>query len=110
MIMTNNNSYVHQDFVEEAIQELLASSRILEVYNKAQLRVINPLSVSVQTSGKKRLILDLGKVNQCLYKQKFKFEDHKHAWAISGQVIFSPSLVSKVDTTTLKYYLTTEST
>ena len=35
MIMTNNNSaYVHRDFVEEAIQELLASSRILEVRNK----------------------------------------------------------------------------
>jgi len=82
MIMTNNNSaYVHSDFVEEAIQELLASSRISEVHNKAQLHVINPLSVSMQASGKKRLILDLRKVNQCLYKQKFKFEDYKQALA-----------------------------
>ena len=82
MIMTNNNSaYVHRDFVEEAIQELLASSRISEVHSKAQLHVINPLSVSVPASGKKRLILDLRKVNQCLYKQTFKFEDYKHALA-----------------------------
>ena len=82
MVMTNNNSaHVHRDFVEEAIQELVESSRISEVRNKAQLHVINPLSVSVQASGKKRLILDLRKVNQCLHKQKFKFEDYKHAIA-----------------------------
>ena len=82
MIMTNNNSaYVHRDFVEEAIQELLASSIISEVHSKDQFYVINPLSVSVQASGKKRLILDLRKVNHCLYKQKFKFEDYKHALA-----------------------------
>ena len=63
MIMTNNNSaYVHRDFVEEAIQELLASSRISEVHSKDQLHVINPLLVSVQASGKKRLILDLRKL------------------------------------------------
>ena len=37
--------------------------------------------MSVQASSKKRLILDLRKVNQCLYKQKFKFEDCKHALA-----------------------------
>ena len=68
MIMTKNHSaYVNRDFVEEAIQELLASNRISEVHNKAQLHVINPLSVSMQASGKKRLILDLRKVNQCLY-------------------------------------------
>ena len=79
MIVTNNSAYVHQDFVEEAIQELLASSRISEVHSKDQLHVINPLLVSVQASGKKRLILR--KVNQCLYKQKFKFEDYKHALA-----------------------------
>ena len=82
MIMTNTHlAYVHRDFVGEAMEELLVSSGISEVHNKAQLRVINPLSVPVQASGKKILILDLRKVNQCLYKQKFKFEDHKHALA-----------------------------
>ena len=38
-------------------------------------RIVNPLSVSTQPSGKQRLILDLRHVNQCIYKQKFKCED-----------------------------------
>ena len=37
--------------------------------------VVNPLSVSIQSSGKKRLILDLRHVNQFIWKQKFKCED-----------------------------------
>ena len=38
-------------------------------------KVINPLSVSVQSCGKKRLILDLRYVNQHIFKQRIKFED-----------------------------------
>lgn len=34
--------------------------------------IVNPLSVSVQSSGKKRLILDLRHVNLYVFKQKFK--------------------------------------
>ena len=37
--------------------------------------IVNPLSVSVQSSGKKRLILDLRHINIHLYKQKFRCED-----------------------------------
>ena len=37
--------------------------------------IINPLSVSIRSSGKQRLILDLRHVNQFIYKQKFKCED-----------------------------------
>lgn len=71
LIQHNNNSaYLHRDFVNEAIQELLAGSRISEVKYKEELHVINPLSVSVQASGKKRLILDLREVNKCLYKKR----------------------------------------
>ena len=36
---------------------------------------VNPLSVSVQSSGKKRLILDLRLINKHLWKQSIKFED-----------------------------------
>ena len=43
--------------------------------SKFYLRVINPLSVSVQSCGKKRLILDLRCVNQYIFKQKVTFED-----------------------------------
>ena len=39
--------------------------------------VINPLSVSINFSGKKRLILDLRYVNGHVYKDKIKFEDWK---------------------------------
>ena len=74
MVQQNNNSaYRHKDFVQNLY-------RITEVH-KEHLRVRNPLSVSVQESGKKRLILDLRQVNKCLVKQKFKFENHTHALA-----------------------------
>ena len=41
--------------------------------------VVNPLSVSVQSGGKKRLILDLRHVNKHIWKEKFKFEDIRNA-------------------------------
>ena len=37
--------------------------------------MVNPLSVSVQLSGKKRLILDLRRVDFFANKSKIKFED-----------------------------------
>ena len=40
-------------------------------------RVVNPLSVSIDYSGKKRLILDLRYVNMHLYEDKIKFADWK---------------------------------
>ena len=45
------------------------------------LYVVNPLSVSVQANGKKRLILDLRHVNKYLIKRKVKYEDWKFALA-----------------------------
>ena len=41
--------------------------------------VVNPLSVSVQAKGKKRLILDLRYVNRHLQKKRIKYEDWKVA-------------------------------
>ena len=56
----NNLSAVNNSvFVTESIVALLASGRISE-FSKDSLHVINPLSVSTQSSGKRRLILDLG--------------------------------------------------
>ena len=57
----NRSSLVHAEFVEDAIRELLESGRVVEVY--VPPLVVNPLSVSVQATGKKRLILDLRYVN-----------------------------------------------
>ena len=75
----NRSAYMHGSFVNEAINDLLADNRVSEVQDAAQLHNINPLSVAVQPSGKKRLILDLRTINSCLKKYKFKYEDHKKA-------------------------------
>ena len=49
------------------------SKCVIEVESKPH--VISPLSVSTNSSGKKRLILDLRYVNKHLWKQSVKFED-----------------------------------
>ena len=73
-VATNSNSALKEsNFVESAISELLSLECITEVF--APPAVINPLSVSIQKSGKKRLILDLRHVNQYLFKSKFRCED-----------------------------------
>ena len=71
--MNNNSALQESEFVESAISELLCLECITEVF--APPAVINPLSVSIQKSGKKRLILDLRHVNQHLFKSKFRCED-----------------------------------
>lgn len=71
----NLSARKHQSFVNEAISELLKHNCIEEIHECPE--IINPLSVTIQSSGKKRLILDLRHVNQCVYKQKFKCEDMK---------------------------------
>ena len=78
-VTKNNLSAINNSvFVTESILDLLASDRISE-FSKDNLHVINPLSVSTQSSGKRRLILDLRFVNQFILKQKVKFEDYKTA-------------------------------
>ena len=61
------------DFVESAIQELLRVGSIVSCTCPPD--VVNPLSVFVQSSGKKRLILDLRHVNFFVKKSKIKFKD-----------------------------------
>ena len=41
--------------------------------------VVNPLRVSIQPNGKKRLILDLRYINNFLIKHRVKYEDWKIA-------------------------------
>jgi hypothetical protein len=65
--------------VQEAITELVntITGRVIQVDSVPQ--VVNPLSVAVQASGKKRLILYLRYVNKCLLKHKVKHEDWRVA-------------------------------
>ena len=58
-----------------AVLDLLKMNCIEELVEAPD--IVNPLSVSTQSSGKKRLILDLRHVNLYVYKQKFKCEDLK---------------------------------
>ena len=94
-VATNNNSALQESkFVESAISELLSLECITEVF--APPAVINPLSVSIQKSGKNRLILDLRHVNQYLFKSKFRCEDVSIAREVlnPGDFMFSFDLKS----------------
>ena len=74
----NNKSALNNaDFLTEAINELVAKNLVIEC--SCTPDIVNPLTVSVQTSGKKRLILDLRYVNQYVWKQKIHFDDYKVA-------------------------------
>ncbi|XP_072025653.1 uncharacterized protein [Amphiura filiformis] len=78
IVLKNNKSALdNSDFVYEAINDLVKKGLVLQVSEKPT--VINPLTVSIQKSGKKRLILDLRHVNAHIWKQKVKFEDWRHA-------------------------------
>ncbi|CAC5424790.1 unnamed protein product [Mytilus coruscus] len=76
-LKNNKSANVHSKFVDEAISELLNIGCIIET--PFQPFVVNPLSVAVQSSGKKRLILDLSALNVFIKKEMIKFEDWKVA-------------------------------
>ena len=89
----NNCSAVkNKDFVEAAILELLSSGRVEEV-DCGSLQVVNPLSVSINSSGKKRLILDLRYINQYLVQQTHKLDD----WKIMFQYVKKGSFLFSFD-------------
>jgi hypothetical protein len=72
--LSNNWSAVnHSEFVVEAIHDLLIKGPIEKCESKPI--VVNPLTVSVSSSNKKCLILDLRNVNWHLWKTSVKFEN-----------------------------------
>ena len=90
---SNNKSAINNsDFVENSIKEMLATGTILEWDHRP--RVVNPLSVSIDSSGKKGLILDLRYVNMHLYKDKIKFDDWK---CFENYLIANKSYLFKFD-------------
>ena len=76
-LRNNKSARLHVDFVDQAVLELVNYGRVRMV--NEQPFVVNPLSVSIQPCGKKRLILDLRHVNKSLIKQSVKYEDWKIA-------------------------------
>ena len=73
----NRLALEHAEFVESALEVLCQYGRVIRCALPPY--VINPLSVSVQVNGKKRLILDLRYVNRHLQKKRIKYEDWKVA-------------------------------
>ena len=69
----------------------LATGRIVET--KDAPHVINPLSVSTSTNGKKRLILDLRHVNKHVYKQSVRFDD----WKVLNDFVEKQGFMFKFD-------------
>ena len=80
--------------MESAIAELVHTHAVVEV--PFIPHVVNPLSVSIQSSGKKRLILDLRHVNHFVWKQKFRCEDWRVllSYVNKGDYLFSFDLKS----------------
>ena len=62
----------HANFIEEAIKELVALSCVAQCSQCPA--VCSPLSVVVNTQGKKQLVLDVRYVNQFILLTKFKYE------------------------------------
>ena len=73
----NRSALDHSEFVNEAILELLHSGRAVELNRPPD--VVNPLSVSIQPNGKKKLSLDLRYINNFRIKHRVKYEDWKIA-------------------------------
>ena len=95
VFLPKNKSALHNaHFVLGTITELLKVGSVVQC--PCLPVVVNPLSVSIQPNGKKRLILDLRHVNVFVKKSKIKFEDAKSfleclvaspcAWACSFDI------------------------
>ena len=71
-----------------------------------QPSVVNPLSVSIQPCGKKRLILDLRDVNKSLIKQSVEYEDWEIAMAYFAKVAYMFSFLFKKRLSPYRYCAT----
>jgi len=72
----NNRSAINNyEFVSKTITEMVKSGTVKET--SIPPKVVIPLSVAENSSGKKRFILDLTYVNDFLYKDKIRFDDWK---------------------------------
>ena len=67
----NNSALANAEFVQKSIADLVCIGCVKLV---ALPKVVRPLTVSVNSSGKQRLILDPRNVNQHLYKFPVKYE------------------------------------
>lgn len=74
-LLNNKSAFLHSEFVKEAIRKLLRVGSVVQCHSPP--KIVNPLSVSIQSNGEKRLVLVLRQVNFFVRKLKIKFEDAK---------------------------------
>jgi ribonuclease HI len=74
----NCSAILNSNFVDSEITSLLDKGIIID-YGTTAPTIVNPLTVSTNASGKKRLILDLRWVNKHIEKFKFKLEGMQKA-------------------------------
>lgn len=73
MFVQNNKSATNNaDFVTSEISQLIKSGCVVEVTHRPY--IVSPLSVA-ENRSKKRLILDLSRLNNYVKYEKIKFED-----------------------------------
>ena len=84
----------HQQFVEQAIQELDENRCVVKVQEIPH--ICSPLSVVANAQGKLRLVLNLRYLNQFLWTDRFKYEDLRVAMLMfqKGDYLFSFDLKS----------------
>ncbi|CAC5360929.1 unnamed protein product [Mytilus coruscus] len=100
MFFKNNKSaLMNESFVNQTVSELVSTGCVVEV--PFQPHVVNPLSVAIQKSCKKRLILDLSVLNKSIKKDKIKFED----WKIAVQYFQKDSYMYKFDLSSGYFHL-----
>ena len=100
--IVHKSALLQADFVDQAVLELVNSGRVRMV--NEQPFVVNPLSVSIQPCGKKRLILDMRHVNKSLVKQSVKYEDWRIAMSYfsKGAYLFSIDLKAVITISILR--------
>ncbi|KAL5496815.1 hypothetical protein EMCRGX_G013175 [Ephydatia muelleri] len=84
-----------RDFVHKAVSELVNGHFVEEVQEPTY--ICSPLSVVENSSGKKRLVVNLRHVNQFLCKRRFKYEDLRIAMMLfsPGELMFNFDLKSR---------------
>ena len=94
----NRSAKNHPGFVSEAVSDLLELGLITEMFSPPT--VVNPLTVSFNSEGKGRLILDLRHVNKHVQKARFRMED----WRVFLQYIVPDGVMFKFDISQSGYH------
>ena len=93
-IPNRSSAFRLEDFVFEAISELIERGCVKEVLNPSKF--INSLHVVQQSGGKCKFILDLSYLNRFIWKQSIRFEDIRTVFDLfqSGHFFFTIDLKS----------------